>query len=139
MPLIDVIDETFVVAPAAQVAAALKDPARHREWWPGLRLSVYDDRGDKGVRWTLSGDLVGSSEFWLEPFRDGIVVHYYLRADPTVKGSSTKPVTGDPARLWRPAMKTADRHRRRLKVDLNRLKDELEGGRAAGEPALGSP
>ncbi len=62
-------------------------------WWPELQLSIFMDRGDKGVRWSISGALVGSSEIWLEPFADGVIVHYYLRADlPT---SSSARAIGD--------------------------------------------
>jgi hypothetical protein len=138
VPLVDVIDETFVVAPPAVVAAALRDPALWRTLWPGLDVMVFMDRGDEGVRLSVTGALVGSNEFWVEPWGDGAIVHYYLRADPTRRGSATEPVTGDPRRLARRAVKIRNAHCVRLKRGLNAVKDRLEAeARSAGSgPSL---
>jgi hypothetical protein len=138
MPLVDLIDETFVVAPPAVLARRFSDPQLWREWWPRLHLAMQEDRGWQGVRWTVTGALVGSSEIWLEPVGDGTVVHYYLRADPTRRGEPTIPVTGPPARLARLARRTARAHAVAFKRRLNALKDELEAGRPPGVPVVGS-
>lgn len=130
MPLVDVIDETFIVAPPAVVAAALRDPAMWARLWPDLEPHVFMDRGDDGIRLTVTGALVGSNEFWVEPWGDGAIVHYYLRADPTRRGSATEPLSGPPRRLLRRAIKVRERHRIRVKAVLNDLKDSLE--RASG-------
>lgn len=122
MPEVDLIDETFVVADPAQLAAVVHDPARWRQWWPDLTLTVFMDRGEQGIRWSASGALVGSVELWLEPFGDGVIVHHYLRADPARSGA-------DPVRLRR-------RHALAWKRSVNGLKDELEAGRPAGEPRV---
>src|SRR5438874_1890275 len=82
MSFIDLIDETFVVADRAELARIFVDPARPRAWWPELDLRVHQDRGLEGVRWTVAGDLSGTSEVWLEEYGDGAIVHYFLRADP---------------------------------------------------------
>jgi hypothetical protein len=123
VPLVDLIDETFIVADLAVVCDVAHDPARWREWWPDLELSVFMDRGAQGIRWSATGVLTGSLELWLEPFGDGVIVHHYLRADPT--GPDRGP-------------RTADRLRRRYalawKRSVNAVKDELERGRPAGEP-----
>jgi hypothetical protein len=122
VPTVDLIDETYVVAAPEAVAAAIHDRARWAVWWPGLALTVFMDRGVAGIRWSVAGPLVGSAELWLEPVGDGVVVHYYLRVD-----------------LARP-VRSPDRVRRRhalaWKQHANRLKDELEGGRPAGEPRV---
>ena len=118
MPSIDIVCDDFVVAEPASVAARLGDPSLWRDWWPGLRLTPYDDRGPRGVRWTVAGELTGTAELWLEEVRDGVVVHWYLRADPTGRKN--------PRRL-RDAYVTAYRER------LWAFKDEIEGGRAPGE------
>jgi hypothetical protein len=81
VPQFDLIDETFVVAPPAAVAAAVHDTSRWRTWWPGLQLSIFSDRGDAGIRWNVRGELIGSMEVWLEPHGDGVILHYYLRCD----------------------------------------------------------
>jgi hypothetical protein len=88
-PSIDIVDESFIGVDRAVVAreVALRWP----RWWPGLRLEVYMDRGAEGMRWTVAGDFVGSSEIWLEEHTPGVIVHYYLRAEPTVPGSNTTP------------------------------------------------
>lgn len=129
MPLVDLVDETFVVADPLEVAAAAHDPGRWRRWWPDLELTVFMDRGVAGLRWSVTGALVGSSELWLEPFGDGVVVHYYLRADPVGRAD------GSP--------RLADRVRRRhalaWKRSVNALKDELEGDRHPGDPRLVKP
>ncbi len=80
MTSIDIVDETFVVAPVDDLRAVLCD---ERSWQPlGLKLGCFDDRGVLGKRWTLSGNLHGTAEVWLEPFADGVVVHFFLQADP---------------------------------------------------------
>src|SRR5690606_23460328 len=81
MPLVDLVDETFLVVSPARLAAEFADPASWARWWPTLSLEVAEDRGRKGVRWRVTGGsagLRGSSEVWLEPFRDGTIVHFYL-------------------------------------------------------------
>jgi hypothetical protein len=134
VPLVDLIDETFVVAPPAALAARLRRPELWREWWPALDLVVFQDRGQQGVRWTVTGALVGTSEIWLEPVGDGTLVHYYLRADPTRRGSATEPVEGPPARLARLAQRVGRAHAVAVKARVNALKDEMERGREPGMP-----
>ena len=134
MPLVDLVDETYVVAAPAVVAARLRDDALWQRHWPGLDLVVFMDRGDSGTRWTVTGELVGTCEVWLEAFGDGTIVHYFLRADPTRRGSRTEPVTGRPRRMQQLALKTGREHAHRWKAMVNTLKDALEAGRAIGEP-----
>jgi hypothetical protein len=132
VPALDLIDETFVVAAPAVVAAAVHDPARTRSWWPDLELTVFMDRGVDGIRWTVTGALVGTAELWLEPFGDGTIVHVFLRCDPTRPGSTT-----EPRAVSRSAQLTLLRSRAwQIKQWSWRLKDELEAGRLAGEPRL---
>lgn len=137
--MIDVIDETFVVASPARVASALGDPALWLRWWPELTLTVFEDRASQGIRWTVTGALVGSKEFWLEPFRDGVLVHYYLRADLTTSGSRTDVLTGRPGPLSRRCAREVERRRLDLKRRLNGLKDSLEAGRVVGTPRGDAP
>ncbi len=118
MPSIDIVCDDFVVAEPAYVATRLGDAELWRAWWPELRLTPYDDRGPEGVRWTVAGELTGTAELWFEQVRDGVVVHWYLRADPTGRGN--------PRRL-RDAYVAA--YRRKLWA----FKDEIEGDRAPGE------
>lgn len=122
MPLVDVIDETFVVAPPAVVAAELKAPETWRRLFPDLECAAYADRGDEGVRLTVTGALVGTSEFWVEAWGDGAIVHYYLRADPARVLPAKK------------VLRVRERHRVRVKEGLNALKDRLEAGRPPGTP-----
>jgi len=137
VPWVDLIDETFIVAAPGELAAVVHDPQRWRSWWPGLQLAVFMDRGEQGVRWSVTGDLVGSAEIWLEPFGDGVVVHHYLRADPTRPGSRTQVVEGAPAALARLADRIRRRHALAWKRSVNALKDELEAGRPPGTPRTG--
>ena len=129
MATVDLVDETYLVAAPDVVADAVHDRTRWRAWWPDLELTVFMDRGPAGIRWSVTGALVGSSELWLEPFADGVLVHYYLRVDPA-----------DPRRVGRSQDRWADRVRRRhataWKQAVNAFKDELEGPRRPGEPRL---
>jgi hypothetical protein len=132
VPLVDLIDETFMVCDPSTLAARFRDPNAWPVWWPDFRLSVFMDRGVQGIRWSISGALVGSCEVWLEQFGDGTIVHYYLRGDPP------SPQRRSAARRlgWRLGRREAIRWKRRL----NALKDELEAGRPPGCPRwTGSP
>ncbi|MFY2858419.1 polyketide cyclase / dehydrase and lipid transport [Mycobacterium sp. THU-M104] len=86
MNSIQIADETYVAADGARIGAAIADPSNWRRWWPDLRLQVVEDRADKGIRWTVTGALTGTMEIWLEPLADGldgVVLHYFLHAEPT--------------------------------------------------------
>ncbi|SHK86344.1 hypothetical protein SAMN05443637_113121 [Pseudonocardia thermophila] len=133
MPSVDVVDETFLAVPPAVVAAEFADPARWRVLWPDLDLEVAAARGVEGLRWTVSGALVGSMEVWLEPVLDGTVLHYFLRADPPGPDGTPQPL---PPR--RGAAVAAERQRA-AKAIAFALKARLEGDRAPGEPPRPSP
>ena len=120
MTALDLVDETFVVAAPTTVAAVVRDPDRWLGWWPDLRLSVFQDRGEAGVRWNVRGALTGSMEVWLEPYGDGVLVHHYVRCDP----SDGRTVTPRERR----------RRQTRAKEIFWAIKDELEGDRRPGEP-----
>ncbi|KAA0083647.1 polyketide cyclase / dehydrase and lipid transport [Mycolicibacterium sp. P9-64] len=83
MNSIQIADETFVCADPIDVGAAVADPANWRRWWPDLRLTVVEDRGPVGHRWTVTGALTGTMEVWLQPVLDGVVLHYFLHAEPS--------------------------------------------------------
>jgi hypothetical protein len=83
MNSIQVADETFVAADPVDVGRAVSDPASWRRWWPDLRLTVVEDRADKGIRWTVTGALAGTMEVWLQPVIDGAILHYFLHAEPS--------------------------------------------------------
>lgn len=131
---IDLVDETFIAADPARVAAAVADPAHWRIWWPDLTLTVFMDRGLAGIRWSATGALVGSVEIWLEPMADGVLLHHYVRADLPGFG---RPGTARPTGSGRRARVTAARLRRRRaqawKRHVWRLKDALEADRVVGE------
>lgn len=78
-----IADETFIAAPPARVGAVIADSASWRRWWPDLWLQVVEHRGDKGIRWVVSGSLTGTMEIWLEPSLDGVLLHYFLHAEPS--------------------------------------------------------
>lgn len=83
---IQIADQTYVAADGARVGAAIADPSSWRRWWPDLRLQVVEDRGEKGMRWSVTGALTGTMEIWLEPLKDGIdgvMLHYFMHAEPT--------------------------------------------------------
>lgn len=132
VPQVDLIDDTFIVADPAHVAAVVHDRALWSRLWPGLQLTVLQDRAGEGIRWSCTGELVGTCEVWLEPYGDGVIVHSYLRAE--------LPQTAGPGRARREAEHRRARRRTRfrqvhIKQVMFDLKDRLEAGRSAGSGA----
>jgi hypothetical protein len=129
MSSIQIADQTFLAAPGAAVAGLLADRGRWRRWWPDLLLEVREDRGDKGFRWTVAGPLTGSMEVWLEPCMDGVILHYFLHAEPP-----------DAGRMSPRALLAAGRARRVAGKKMSfELKARLEDGRAVGVPPAAPP
>ena len=83
MNSIQIADETLVAADPVEVGRAVADPASWRRWWPDLLLTIVEDRGEVGHRWTVAGALTGTMEIWLEPVLDGVVLHYFMHAEPS--------------------------------------------------------
>lgn len=121
MTSVDLVDETYLAAAPALVATSVADAARWSQWWPDLTLRVFMDRGEQGIRWNVSGALVGSAEVWLEAVSDGVVLHYYLRADP-----ASGPLELTSPRGQRAADRLRARRARAWKRSVWALKDELE-------------
>jgi hypothetical protein len=133
VPVVDLVDETFIVTSAQRLAIVIADRRRWVVWWPGLRLEVFMNRGDEGLRWSVAGDLVGSAEIWLEEFGDGVILHYYLRADPTQPDSVTEPrQLPESPRGRRRVDSLRRRHALSWKQNVWQLKAELEGEREPG-------
>jgi len=121
---IQIADQTFVAADPAAVGRAVGDRAGWRRWFGDLSLTVVEDRAEKGVRWTVAGPLAGTMEVWLEPMLDGVVLHYFLHAEPA---------GADPARVARSTV-AAMNHRRRVagKRMAFEVKKTVEAGRPVG-------
>ncbi|MBC7302573.1 MAG: polyketide cyclase / dehydrase and lipid transport [Nocardia sp.] len=121
MSSIQVADQTFLAAPGAAIADVLSAPNNWRRWWPDLRLDVREDRGDKGIRWTVAGALTGTMEVWLEAVPDGAILHYFLHAEPAAESKAAR------------APAAANRARRVAGRSMAfELKARLEAGRPAG-------
>ncbi|MGB7363174.1 MAG: polyketide cyclase / dehydrase and lipid transport [Rhodococcus sp. (in: high G+C Gram-positive bacteria)] len=138
MSSVQIADQTFVAAPAAAVAALVSDTRRWPSWFSGLTLTVQEDRAEKGIRWAVSGELHGTMEVWLEPMLDGVVMHYFLHADPLHSNPlHSNPLhsnpKGDPG-------SASSAHRRRVagKAMSFEIKASLEQGRAVGESPVSS-
>ena len=112
MPFIDISDEVFVVAAPEAIADHVKDTRRQSAWFPGITLTVLEDRKANGVRWAANGAVSGSAEIWVEPCMDGAVIHTFLRGET----SNAKP--------WALTVKNA----------AFSIKDALEAGRKVGQP-----
>jgi hypothetical protein len=127
---IQVADETFVAAAPALVSDAVGDHANWRRWWPDLRLEVVEDRGAQGVRWKVSGPVTGTMEIWSEAVLDGVVLHYFLHAEPA--GGLPEDARARTDRL------IALNHAYRVagKVMSFEVKDRVEAGRVVGGPAV---
>lgn len=128
---IQVADDAFVAASVSLAGAVVGDRTRWRRWWPDLTLEVTQDRGDEGVRWRVGGPLTGTMEIWCEKRLDGFILHYFLHAEPTAA------MPAEP-RAWMDATAELNRVRRVAgKAMAFEVKQTLEAGRAAGEPAAG--
>jgi hypothetical protein len=119
---IQVADQTFVAAQGAAIADILAGPNNWRRWWPDLTLDVREDRGDKGIRWSVAGALAGTMEVWLQPSLDGVILHYLLHAEPQPAG-----------RMSARELLAANRVRRVAGKNMSfEVKARLEAGRPAG-------
>jgi hypothetical protein len=133
VPVLDLVDDTYLDVPPARLSPLVRDPGRWPLWWPDLDLEVTRDRGDKGVQWAVrpapgrtlaTGPLrrpsvlwTGTAEIWLEPWRErGTVLHHYQRLDP-LRPPRLAPAAVDRLRAGRA---TAWKHH------VHRLKDEVE-------------
>ncbi len=144
MAALDVIDETFVLAGRAEVAAAFADPAQWPRLWPDLELTVFADRGEAGIRWSVTGQWVGSAEVWCEPValgpgpeaggEEGTLLHWFLRVDPA-PGPEGAPARRALRGRSGPAREALRRQRGAKEIAFG-LKDSLERGRRPGEPAV---
>lgn len=131
--VINIADDTVIYAPTSDLGAIIRDQSTWVRWWPDLTLQVYGDRGEKGLRWTVTGALVGSSEIWLEAIEGApagevaTIVHYYLRASPTRSGSEiqSRSMTNS-AREQREIHKLRERHVLAWKRSVWALKDSME-------------
>lgn len=130
----EVRDETVIVVSRRSVAAVLSQRRRWRTWWPLVEATVVVDRGDDGMRWSLTGAFVGITDVTLVEDAGGVLVRYTMSVDPSVPGTpgAARALPQSP-------------HGRRELADLRRqqavawkrvvwaLKDELEG---RGEPRM---
>ena len=125
MPTVDLVDETYLRAPLETVAAVVHEQSRWTDWWPDLVPVVFMDRGSAGIRWNITGQLVGSMEIWLEGYEEplgGVLLHFYLRADPTAAGTTTEPAPLTGRAATRESVRWAVANKRSMWD----LKDELE-------------
>ncbi|MEV6773225.1 polyketide cyclase / dehydrase and lipid transport [Nocardia sp. NPDC051030] len=122
MSSIQVADQTFVAAPGTAVAEVLADRARWKQWWPDLQLQVREDRAGKGIRWTVTGAVTGTMEVWLEEMLDGVILHYFMHAEPR-----------NVERMSARDLMAANRTRRVAGKKMSfEIKARLEAGRKAG-------
>ena len=91
MPTVDITDETYVAVRPEALAPQLTAPALLAAWFPRLSFEVFMDRGEKGTRWSVTGEIDGSLEVWLEPTGRGTLIHWFARGEPTVsRGDMTR-------------------------------------------------
>lgn len=97
---------------------------------PGRRgqrvtLGVHGWRHDAGVRWDVEGPVGLAVEWWLEPCREGTVLHQVVHGGPT--RDTTPPWAG----IGRGGERRARRYRRAVGLAMQTLKDHLEGAHAS--------
>lgn len=131
-------DDVFIRAEQRVIARRLLDLSSDASWWPGLRAGgtygyvtidapaglprgrarfgaiISPVREWEGFTWTINdGHVVGRAEWWLEPYGEGTIVHYFLDVE---RGPARTP--------WSMTARVR-RHRRAIRRGLNALKDEL--------------
>lgn len=111
MASIDLLDETFVAVPPPSLVERLSGPDLWVTWFPRLQREVFMDRGEKGVRWSVTGESAGSVEVWLEEVPRGTVVHWYVRTEVPSQAH---------------AQRLAAAYRRALKAGMFEVKDDAE-------------
>jgi hypothetical protein len=141
-------DELFIETSPEAVQRALLGLSEDSSWWPGarsgggygwvtldvpvgrargrvkLKASIPNSREWEGFTWTLEeGELVGRAEWWLEAFKDGTIVHYYLDAERGLRARRRRLST------------VVRRHRWAIRRGLNALKDLLEARSETGPRA----
>jgi hypothetical protein len=117
VPGIDLIDETYVAVEPAALVPRVTDAALWQAWFPRLQRQVFMDRGEKGVRWSVTGDIDGSVEVWLEAYGRGTIVHWYVRGDEASD---------------RRAEKVREHYHRTIKQGMFLVKDQAEQGQPGG-------
>lgn len=127
MSSIQVADETFVAAAPVLVGNAVSDSASWRRWWPDLGLEVVEDRGAAGIRWLVTGPVTGTMEIWLETVLDGVVLHYFLHAEPAG------------AAAWQLAKMDLAKMTHRRRVAAKRMAFEVKGCVEADRPVGVAP
>lgn len=132
-------DEFFIDAPIDTVQACLLSlGGPGADWWPRARATseggrlvvaapsgralapkvrfaatIANIRPPEGFTWILDGgELRGRAEWWLERFKDGTIVHYFLDVERGVRG--------------RRLSSLVRRHRWAIRRGMNALKDRLE-------------
>ncbi|CAN5359989.1 hypothetical protein BH23ACT9_BH23ACT9_16100 [soil metagenome] len=141
---IDAWDEVFIRCRRQSANGLIVHVPSWGEWWPGLavgpvpgsaghdlsfstplrlprrqHLVLTADRvrpRDKGLEWSVTGDVTGTGEWYHLDHPGGVVVHYLLRGTLT---------SGNPRR-WLAA------HRSSVRAALTSLKTRLEAGRLPG-------
>lgn len=142
---VNTTDEIYIEAPPEEVQRALVGLSSGAAWWPGARVdgagervrvdapiggalarrvrfeaAVSHVREREGFTWMLErGELRGRAEWWLEAYKDGTIVHYYLDVE-----------RGDRGRARRMSS-VVRRHRWAVRRGVNGLKDLLEDRAAA--------
>jgi hypothetical protein len=87
---------------------ALALPFGRRRW--RLALAVHGWRHDVGVRWDVRGDMVASTEWWLEQCGDGTVVHHIVHGAPSGRSEDRR----------------VRQHRGAIMLAMQAMKDHLE-------------
>ncbi len=129
MASVEFTDETVILARREVLAAAVSDRSRWVAWWPDLEVAVVLDQGRTGMRWSVAGPLVGTSEVVLVEQQDAVLVRYALWADPTEPGSRTTPRRiPDSPRGRRELGSLQRRYLLAWKRTVWALKDEFEAG-----------
>ena len=125
---IQIADLAYLPVPADDIALVIANSAEWPRWFPNLRLTVTENRGPLGLRWTATGAVDGTSEIWLESVAEGTNLHYFLHAAPSG--------TGSPATQAKRAASLTTFYRFRFKDLVNELRQLLDSDRPAGEDPL---
>lgn len=113
----DGTDRHLLVLPVSLRSPGLRSPGRRG---PRVTLGVHGWRHDAGVRWDVERPVRLAVEWWLEPRREGTVLHHVVHGGPAEDATTPGAPTG------RAGARRARRYRRAIGLAMQTMKDHLE-------------
>lgn len=113
----DGADRHLLVLPVSLRSPGLRSPGRRGQ---RMTVGVRGWRHDAGVRWDVERPVRLAVEWWLEPRREGTVLHHVVHGGPLQDATAPGASTG------RAGASRVRRYRRAVGLAMQTMKDHLE-------------